>query len=333
MKTKSVLVISYDEDDSAKLLMQRLNEIGQHYYLVDLSKYPNQATATLDYSSGSVESRFSGEGVTFNPKSIKSIWWRRPKGKVRPPTEDPITRYMEIESEILMNSFFELFRDVRWVSNPEMTRIANHKPLQLEFAQKIGFRIPKTIISNDPAAVTDFLRSNWDMPVIMKPVGTSFVRISPDVKNPGDKNLAIYTRIIDKKQILENIAMVANCPVIFQEAAGQEFDVRATVIGDKVFAIKIGHSEDFGAGSNNVDWRNQKLKRTYEKLIVPAEIENKCVEITQSLNLNMGAIDLCYSKKKGFTFLEINPQGQWVPSETVAGHPVSLTLAKFLSEC
>lgn len=332
MKNKLVLVVSHDEDGSAKLLMQRLLEIGQPYQLVNLGLYPHDSFATLEYDEGSRRS-FKLPSGEFSSNTVKSVWWRRPRGKVRATTTDPIERYVEIESEIFTNSFFALLDGVRWVSDPESTRVANHKPLQLELARKIGFRIPKTIISNDPVAVSAFIKRHWNMPLIMKPVGTSFVRISSDPTGVDNKNRVIYTRLIDKKKIIESIDMVSNCPVIFQESAEQDFDVRATVIGDTVFAVKITHSQDSGAGENNVDWRNPRLNRKYEKLDLPDSVKKMCVELTRSLNLGFGAIDLCFSEKKGFIFLEINPQGQWVPSETVAGHPVSLTLARFLSEC
>ena len=333
MKTKQVLVVSYPEDGSAKLLLRRLKEIGQSCRLVDLSKFPTLARSTVEYSPAGVSPVFKEKGFSFSDKTVKSIWWRRPKGKIRTATRNPIEKYIETESEIFINSFFSFFEDVKWVSHPERTRIANYKPLQLKIAQSIGFTIPRTLISNEPEAVTNFFRLNWDLPLIMKPVGTSFVRISKDIEDTENRNLTIYTRIIDKELVLKSIKMLTNCPVIFQEAAKQEFDLRATVIGDTVFTVKIGHSKDLGAGKDNVDWRNHKLKRTFEKYNLPSHIQKMSVTLTKALGLNFSAIDLAYSKKKGYTFFEINPQGQWMPSETIAGYPISKTLALFLSDC
>lgn len=333
MKTKQVLVISYPEDGSAVLLLRRLKEIGQRCFLIDLSKFPNQARSTIEYSLTGLSLVFKEKNLTFSEKTVKSIWWRRPKGKIRKPTKNPIEKYTETESEIFLNSFFSFFKNAKWVSNPENTRMANFKPLQLKLAQTAGFRIPRTLISNDPEAVANFLRVNRNVPMIMKPVGTSFVRLSEDPEDVRNKNLTIYTRIIDKKSVFKNIDLVSNCPVIFQEAAEQIFDLRVTVIGNKVFAVKIGHSQDLGAGNSNVDWRNHKLKRTFEKYDLPRSIEKMAVTLTKCLGLNFSAIDLAYSKKKGYVFFEINPQGQWMPSETLAGHPISKTLALFLANC
>lgn len=335
MEIKQVLVVSYQDDGTAELLVKRLKEIGQAHTLVDLGKFPKCAKATIDYSGddGRVQILFRGQSYSFSSESVKSIWWRRPKGKVRTPSADPIEKYIELESEIFVSSLFSFFKSVRWVSDPEKTRVANLKPLQLQVARSVGLRVPKTLISNDPQQVEIFLRSNWDLPVVMKPVGTAFVRISEDTADPENQNLVIYTKIVDKNLVLGNLKMVANCPVIFQEAAEQEFDVRVTVIGESVFAARVGHSEDLGAGESNVDWRHHKLKRTFEKHELPVDTSEACVKLTKQLGLNFGAIDLGYSKKRGYVFFEINPQGQWVPSETIAGYPISQTLARFLSDC
>ncbi|MBI2475821.1 MAG: hypothetical protein HYV67_01085 [Candidatus Taylorbacteria bacterium] len=331
MKTKKVLIVSHAEDGSSKLLMQRLKESDEPYQLVDLGKFPLEATASIDLSS-EVSMRFVEDKFGFTGDSVKSVWWRRPKGKARPSTNNPLQRYIELESEVFISSLFNLLgTDTQWVSHPEKTRLANRKPLQLEVARQIGFRIPKTLVSNDPEAVRDFLEVNHNMPIIMKPVGTSFVRLSDDPTDAEGKNLAIYTKIVDKDLLLRNIQKVKNCPVIFQEAAMQEFDIRVTVVGRKVFAVKISHSKEREINDGNLDWRHHELDRVYEKYQLPSELENKCVEIVNRLGLNFGAIDMCFSKEKGYIFFEINPQGQWVPSEVTAGHPISIALAEFLS--
>ena len=331
MKTKKVLIISHSEDGSSKLLMQRLREIDEPYQLVDLGTFPLEATASIDLSN-ETSTRFVQDKLEFTGDSVKSVWWRRPKGKARPATNNPLQRYIELESEVFISSLFNLLgADIRWVSNPEKTRLANRKPLQLEIARQVGFRIPKTLVSNDPEVVRDFLEVNYDMPIIMKPVGTSFVRLSDDPTDAGGKNLAIYTKIVDKSLLLRNIKKVRNCPVIFQEAAMQEFDIRVTVVGHKVFSVKISHSKEREANDGNLDWRHHELDRVYEKYQLPSDLENKCVEIISRFGLNFGAIDMCFSKEKGHIFFEINPQGQWVPSEITAGHPISITLAEFLS--
>jgi len=46
--------------------------------------------------------------------------------------------------------------------------------------------------------------------------------------------------------------------------------------------------------------------------------------------LAFGCIDLAYSERDGYTFFEINPQGQWLISETVLGYQITQALTKLL---
>ena len=331
MHAKKVLVVSHAADGTAQFLIKRLEEIGQPYHLLDLGLFPSNAKASLTYDNELTGSLIIESGI-ISLDEIKSVWWRRPRGKIKRLTTKPIEHYIEMETDIFLNGFCLLLPNIRWVSNPEKTRIANNKPLQLKVAKSIGFKIPKTLISNDPVAVKLFIESTADQPLIMKPVGTSFVRMSLDPEDTSVDNLAIFTKILDRKEILNNIELVQNCPVIFQEAIIQAFDIRVTVIGSEVFAAKITHSVDSG-DPRNLDWRNHKLDRIYEPYTLPSDISDKCIQLVISLGLNMGAIDLCFSKEKGYVFLEINPQGQWIPSETLAGLPISVSLAHLLAEC
>jgi glutathione synthase/RimK-type ligase-like ATP-grasp enzyme len=200
--------------------------------------------------------------------------------------------------------------------------------LQLHIAKKIGMTVPKTFISNNPADVKRFLENNRDMKMIMKAVGSSFYRATEDEGG----NMAIYTRLINTDQVLENINSVSNCPVIFQEAICEKIDLRATVVDDHIFTVSITHEEDLGAGEDNLDWRNHKLERIYTPFELPECVEKQCVEIVKKLGLRFGAVDLCFSEDK-YYFFEINPQGQWVPTEIAAGLPVSKALAKLLVGC
>lgn len=85
------------------------------------------------------------------------------------------------------------------------------------------------------------------------------------------------------------------------------------------------------AKASNIDWRHHDVKRKYIMHNLPKDIESQCVQLVNSLNLKFGCIDMGFSKKDGYAFFEINPQGQWMPSEQIVGHQISLALANLLS--
>lgn len=323
---KKVLLISHTEDGTCKLISERLEEMKRPYHLIDLSMFPKTSVGTIQYAD-SLKVAFQYQEKTFSIDDVRSVWWRRPKGKNPTIPQNPLETYIAMESEVFIRSlFYCLPKTVRWISDPDKTRIANTKPLQLKIAKEIGLRIPKTIISNDPNTIKDFIVTNNDIPLTMKPVATA---LYPAPTEEGG-NRSIYTQVIDKDQVLENIHRVKNCPVIFQEAIVEKIDLRATVVGDAVFTVSITHNHNVKGNKQNLDWRHCQLDRIYKQYILPKEMQKQCIELVKKLDLYFGAIDLCVSSEGDYYFFEINPQGQWVPSEIVAQLPISHALAKLL---
>jgi glutathione synthase/RimK-type ligase-like ATP-grasp enzyme len=328
MKTKSIIIASHDKDQSALFLMKRLVEQKQDVHLINFGDFPAAVSGTLLFEKDATIGLRTSSGVQLDQDSIKSIWWRRPQGPIKNPQTSPLHKYVQNESDITLSCLMGLFNDVLWVSEPEATRIANRKPLQITLARKLGFNVPETCISNDPEQVKGFISRHYEVPLIMKAVGSSFVRLTDDVTQPTE-NKAIYTKILDKNLLLKNLARVANCPFILQEAVIKDSDIRITVVGESVFSVEIRIERNIN--ENNLDWRHHDVERKYAIHKLPKNIERMCVRLVRELNLKFGCIDMGFSNKNGYSFFEINPQGQWMPSEQLVGHPISSTLANLLA--
>ena len=77
-----------------------------------------------------------------------------------------------------------------------------------------------------------------------------------------------------------------------------------------------------------IDWRKKKIP--FQPYLLPNEISEKCLALTQKLNLSFGAIDIIRNKNGEYIFLEINPNGQWAWLETEAGLKISDEIINFL---
>lgn len=328
---KKVVVVSYPEDKHAQYVIQKLKKAGAKVFLLNLGKYPHGGEITLNMSSNLNKHYYSEMvwgGKVIKPEEVSGIWWRRPNGEYGVDKKDMLKKYIDKESQILVKSISSIFSESIWISHPDATLTADRKPIQLLAARKVGFRIPETCISNSPEMVIDFIKKMGKTPFIVKPVGSAFARLSKSDKQNSSMNRVIYTKIASKELILDNIDMIKNCPIIFQEAVAKDCDIRVTVVGEKVFATAIDVEGD--RKPEDVDWRDAKFKRKYSLHILPDRISKMCVKFTQSLGLKFGCIDLAFSKKGGYIFFEINPQGQWLPSEIVVGHDISGELVKML---
>ena len=63
---------------------------------------------------------------------------------------------------------------------------------------------------------------------------------------------------------------------------------------------------------------------------LPREVENSCIDLVQRLGLEFGAIDLIVRPDGRYTFLEINPNGQWAWLEEMTGLPFVETCSELL---
>lgn len=319
--TKTALVISYQGDAHVELLMRKARDRGINAVLWDVSKYPANGSVSLEIDNNSTDSRIWVDGEGYDTSDIQGVWWRRPGGAQSGGPKSRMRQYISVESEFVVRSLRDFLVGSSWISDPEATRLACRKPVQLYHASQVGLKIPATCVTNSPDALLSFLESMKGRGVIMKPVGSAFMPLDPDGQNNTSNNKVVYTKIVDPAVLLENIGMVKNCPVIFQEAIPKDYDVRVTVVDHEVFAASI-RLEGFDDPAN-LDWRNHAGTRVYSHHVLPDEIRAWCTSVVSRLGLRFGCIDLGFSEKDGYTFFEINPQGQWLPSELKLGYNIS----------
>lgn len=318
----TVLVVSYPKDEHAVCVLRKAKDLGIKAILWDISRFPLQSRISyFIYPQSETKSVLNIRGSELRDGGFKGIFWRRPQG-VAPKKKNPgLKEYMRLESEVVIRSLYDFFPDANWLSSPEPARLACRKPVQLDIACSLGMRIPITCITNSPKEVRHFIGLLGDKQMTMKPVGTAFVGIARSGRVSSRENRVIFTKVVQKETILRNIDLVINCPVIFQEAINKDYDVRVTVVDKRVFAAAI--SNEGCTDPTNLDWRNYEGKRIYSPHNLPRDIEEKCVSIIRKLGIRFGCIDLAYSKKDGYTFFEVNPQGQWLPSELSLGYNIS----------
>jgi len=247
--------------------------------------------------------------VSVEASTISGIWYRRPFGYAHGPTNPSdhggVAALAEIERRAAL--FGSLHGFVGKAFNDlGRSRQANHKPSQLMRARKIGLTVPETLITNEPVAVKEFVDS-MNGRVVYKMFG------SPPLGTYG-------TRLLEKED-MARLDRLNICPAIFQEFIDGDFDVRATVVGDRVFAARLV----FDRSVEHFDTRFVKTEIRPHAL--PKEIENKLVELVKSFELIYSAIDLRYSEDRGYVFFESNPEGQYLWTEIEADLQISHEIA------
>jgi glutathione synthase/RimK-type ligase-like ATP-grasp enzyme len=251
--------------------------------------------------------------VILRLDDVEAAYYRRP-GAPEPVSakDEATTKYLTDEWSAVTKALWNALEG-RWLSSPFAILRAEDKPRQLTLASRLGLDVPDTLISNDFATVSAFVA---DGEAIGKPLRHSLVE-------RGEVGEVLFTARLDPLKPMDQTA-VSLAPVIYQREVRKAYDVRATVIGDRVFAAAI-HSQDHD--ETKVDWRSgTRLDLRHEAIELPAAIAYKCLALTKRLDLRYGAIDLIADQDGRYWFLEINPNGQWAWIERRTGLPLAAAI-------
>jgi glutathione synthase/RimK-type ligase-like ATP-grasp enzyme len=307
-----VLIISQVEDYHARAVMEALLERGAPAELLDLAEFPAKLALSMEFEGDGRRFQLRREGGgRLDLSTVGAVWWRRPQPyKLAAGVTDAAhRRFGYSEAATAMDGLYQSL-DAFWVNDPRKDAAASHKPWQLTVAQRSGLSIPPTLMTNDPEEARDFWARHGNN-VIYK-----IFRALPEAwretrrLKPEDAALADRVRVT---------------PIIFQPFVEAVADIRATVIGNEVFAA----AADARKGEYPTDFRfNANLQ--WEKHRLPAEIEDQLRSLMRHMGLEYGAIDLRLTPEGEYVFLEINPAGQFLWVELATRQKIAAALAEHL---
>jgi glutathione synthase/RimK-type ligase-like ATP-grasp enzyme len=306
-----VLIVTNRSDLTADWLILELQRRRAPFVRFNTEDYPERCSIGWDLH-GRMTLRFR-HVVSF--EDVEAIWFRRPLAP-RPrsdlPREEAV--WAAREAAEALSSLWAAY-DGRWVSRPDALRTAESKARQLLAATKIGFDVPDTIVTSDVAVLEElFARS---------PSGVVCKALTHGRVRSGSEGGLLFTSRIDT----EHAMSLGPEPHLFQALVPKQYDVRVTVIGDEVFATRIESQHRL---DSQLDWRrsSEQLQHTIE--VLPPEVARWCAELVRAFDLSFGAIDLARRPDGGYTFFELNPNGQWAWVEQQTGVPLRARLVDLL---
>lgn len=302
-----ILIITHKTDFTADFLINKLNQQNIKYKRFNCEDI-------LDYNySVSYEDDFKIS--LLGEVNINSIWFRRTKLPII--NDLPLNEKVYILNEIdsLINNLFCIING-KWISNPFSVYKAENKLFQLKIAKEIGFKIPDTIVTSSKEDLKTFYKKH-NGNIIIKPLNQTRI-------NDKDAPSFIFTNRVKQEQI-EKIENFDLTPCIYQNEIEKRYEIRVTVVGNKVFAAAVNSQMD---NETLIDWRRKKL--IFRKIDLPLTIRDLCIDIVRYMNLTFGAIDLIKDKNGDYIFLEINPNGQWAWIEAQTSLNISDSIIKEL---
>jgi hypothetical protein len=308
-----ILVVSNRDDLTADWLILELEQRAVPFTRFNTEDYPE--LVRLIWRDG--EATFVFGDRTLPLSDVGAIWFRRPVlprlTSVPPERQEWAAR----EAREALDGVWRTYTG-RFVNRPERNQLASVKPEQLVRARVHGFRVPQTLVTNDPAAATSFL--NTQSRAICKPLYSGRV-------TSGEEEGLFFTTLLDDKS-RRAVEALGPEPYLFQELIEKQYDVRVTVIGDEAFAARIDSQADPDA---RVDWRKgQPGAAPHSIELLAGDVAERCVGLVRDYGLSFAAIDLARAEDGGFVFFEINPNGQWAWVEQLTGLPLRARLADLL---
>jgi hypothetical protein len=221
----TVVIVSDQHDPHSISVRDTLNE---HYrlsaFILNMRDFPGAASCS--FRNDPPNRRYldaQGNVIYFN--EIRSIWWRRPTPSLSPRLFFGIDHGNFVQAEcdhFLQGMLWGC--SCLWVNDPARHLMASRKVVQLLCAEHVGFHIPKTIITNNPREVREFVAVKQSR-IVFKRVGTS----------PGPASKTTFLT----PEVLDNLDSIIVCPTTFQEYIEARADVRVIWINGSHWAFYI----------------------------------------------------------------------------------------------
>lgn len=314
---KSILLITEQYDANADNLIQELWRRGLPYVRWNLDRYPQESRLTYQATASGFEGEIETDGRVVAFEDIGSVWYRTYRASGFPATLTADQReFAEHEAEMALESL-PVVTGWRWINDPRFHRQATWKPAQLFTARRLGFAIPRTMISNDPNQIRAF-SDRCGPGIIYKALSQS---------TSLERGKAIFTGIVTS-QALSSLDLIKHTPGIFQELIPKAYEIRATIVAGRIFAVKILSQEK---EQTRVDWRTAPYELKHEPIDLPQEICGKVAAFMAEFQLVYSCVDFIVTPEDQYVFLESNPGGQYLWIEYLTGLPITEAIADALS--
>ncbi len=277
------------------------------------------------YDSSKVSIDITNRRIIFNGvdliKEVRCVYFRRFEDNINLNLRSgyPMSQALfELKYELndLIKHIFFLLKEKIWFPAPYNVSI--DKLTSILYAQDCGLKVPKCLISNNKQDLVNFL-SKYPSSII-KPIRFSGYYIMRDT------TYNVYTNSISVEDITQ-LECDIFFPSLIQEKVNKDFEIRAFYLDGNIYASAIivddKNYDDVKRifGSEHIRWIPFKF---------PYEIENKIKLFMNKLSLNTGSLDIIKTVDGEFTFIEVNPVGQFMAPSNRCNFDLEKLIAKWL---
>lgn len=324
MSPKTVLILTNSKDgEHSDSVIRHLEFLRRKYFRLDVDRLAcgEIGVEVLSDSNGFSFSLFDGSR-RMDSADIASVWYRRPSYFDSPIKDEVQRKHAEKEIESLLEGLWRTTSDVFWMNSPRSLDLVRKKMPQLQVASQLGFSVPKTLVTNDPARARQFIDDC--------PRGAIYKTIDGGCFDYGDETFVVPTTLVTEG-LKQQLSLIRPMPALFQERVEKEYELRVTVVGEAIFAVRI-NSQKYEETS--LDWRDPDfvMRLEYAPVTLPREVANSIYKMMDRMGISFGAFDFAVDKSGTHWFFEVNGSGQWYWLEHQTGLLISRSIADILTK-
>lgn len=299
-------LVSLELDLHVHAVAARLKErfdIKAHVFATD--DFAEAGVLSFDLRERPFLTSYASERVCLSDLGV--VWWRRVNQPQKPTGFDQRTeQFISSEWKFSLQSLWMSEFSGIWVNDPTADIRATGKTVQLRAAMDVGLKVPRTTISNDPASVKAFYEAESGNIIVKKIAGVSGMSLA---------TVPVQSDLLDSEAIRV-------CPAIYQQRINVDLHLRVIVLGKSIIALS------FRAGT--LDWRRDlSFKPRITKLDEQCSL--RIQKLMEALGLRMAVIDMAIDMHDDLYFLEVNPQGQFLFLEQLAGEDLTTPCAEYFA--
>ena len=241
-----IIILAQEKDDHTAPIQWALEKAGyQVACWAGLSwTEQQQASLLLDQRPNMVLGRHAVE-----PGDV--VWVRQPGDPGHnPKVAEADRKFAAAEYRRFYESIAYLLETLPvWCINRySASRMVKNKAVQLHLARTCGLKTPKTLMSNSPRAVRDFIDHN--------PGRTICKAFAPHLWQGEDGSVAVNGTFELSREQLPADEVFTLAPGIYQHMVVKQFDVRTVLMGNNVYSYAV-HT-----ANKVLDWRREPASGT-----------------------------------------------------------------------
>jgi len=314
MENPVILVLAEDQDPHADVVIRAIESRGGSVLRINperLDERLRELTCRLD-QEGNLSGRLRYLNREADLASIRSVFCRNYHFKFAEDGDGKTADDLLIAKE-LKAAFKGVCESLAclWVNAPWHMDACDSKIVQMQAACRIGFNVPKLLVTNQSDALLEFTSGQE---VVVKQLSDICV-----FEENGISARGLYTHRLQPEDF-RHLPDLERSPAFFSAFIDKAYDVRVTVVGEEIFAVRI-FSQEFP--ESQVDFRRREGDWAMEPCELPDDLTDKIVRLMRYFHLRFGALDFAVDREGRYWFLEVNSEGNWLWMERELDLPIS----------